>query len=121
MKAYTSLGRFEERSSFYTWLYRLVTNQCIDMRRREHPERRVEWRDGDPLEEAALRLAPDAELPEPTAPPSDELARKELRDQVAARDRRAARGRARDAAAARGRRAELRRDRRGSRAFRGAP
>ncbi len=47
VKAYTSLARFEERSSFFTWLYRLVTNQCIDMRRREHAERRVEWRDGD--------------------------------------------------------------------------
>jgi RNA polymerase sigma-70 factor (ECF subfamily) len=83
VKAYTSLGRFEERSSFFTWLYRLVTNQCIDMRRREHAERRVEWREGDPLEEAALPLAPEAELTVPVLP-VDEALRKELRAQLAA-------------------------------------
>ena len=83
VKAYTSLGRFEERSSFYTWLYRLVTNQCIDMRRREHAERRLEWREGDPLEEGGLPLAPEAEDSVP-ALPSDEVERKELRAQLGA-------------------------------------
>lgn len=83
VKAYTSLGRFEERSSFFTWLYRLVTNQCIDMRRREHAERRVEWREGDPLEEAALPLAPEAEMSAP-ALPIDEVERLQLREQLAA-------------------------------------
>lgn len=83
VKAYTSLGRFEERSSFFTWLYRLVTNQCIDMRRREHAERRVEWREGDLLEEAALPLAPEAEAAAPVLP-SDEVERKQLREQLAA-------------------------------------
>ena len=83
VKAYTSLARFEERSSFFTWLYRLVTNQCIDMRRREHADRRVDWREDDPLEEAALHLAPEAEgsLPEL---PVDAFARKELRAQLEA-------------------------------------
>jgi RNA polymerase sigma-70 factor (ECF subfamily) len=82
LKAYASLARFEERSSFYTWIYRLVMNQCIDMQRRERASRRVTWSEGDPLEEAALEPALDAQLPEPTAP-LEEVARKELREQVA--------------------------------------
>jgi RNA polymerase sigma-70 factor (ECF subfamily) len=42
LKAYVNLGRFEERSSFYTWLYRLVMNLCLDMRRRERSAQVVE-------------------------------------------------------------------------------
>jgi RNA polymerase sigma-70 factor (ECF subfamily) len=82
VKAYTSLDRFEERSSFFTWLYRLVTNQCIDMKRREHADRRVEWREGDVLEEGVLPFAPEVEEAAP-ALPIDEVARKELRDRMA--------------------------------------
>jgi RNA polymerase sigma-70 factor (ECF subfamily) len=82
LKAYASLARFEERSSFYTWLYRLVMNQCIDMRRRERADRRVAWREGDPIEEGMLEPAEGAQLPAASAP-LDEVARKELREHVA--------------------------------------
>lgn len=33
-KAYQSLDRFKGESSFYTWLYRITLNQCIDQQRR---------------------------------------------------------------------------------------
>ncbi len=45
LKAYRSLGSFEGRSGFYTWLYRLVMNQCIDQMRRGRADRNVEWED----------------------------------------------------------------------------
>ena len=43
LKVYRSLDRFEGRSSFYTWLYRLVLNLCLDIRRRDRSDREVEW------------------------------------------------------------------------------
>jgi RNA polymerase sigma-70 factor (ECF subfamily) len=40
LKIYRNLGRFRLDSSFYTWLYRVVTNVCLDhlRRRRSRPE-----------------------------------------------------------------------------------
>ena len=73
LKAYGSLGRFEGRSGFYTWLYRLVFNLCIDMKRRNRSSRHVEWND-----EAAARLAPTDDTP-PDSGPAIELDRGELR------------------------------------------
>ncbi len=43
LKAYGSLARFEGRSSFYTWLYRLAMNVCLDKKRRDRSDREVEW------------------------------------------------------------------------------
>lgn len=34
VKAHRNLGRFREDSLFYTWLYRIAMNACIDYRRR---------------------------------------------------------------------------------------
>ena len=31
LKAYTSLGRFQKTASFYTWLYRIASNHCLDV------------------------------------------------------------------------------------------
>jgi len=45
LKAYGSLDRFQGRSGFYTWLYRIVMNQCLDRKRRDKSDREVEWDD----------------------------------------------------------------------------
>ena len=77
LKAYGSLGRFEGRSGFYTWLYRLVFNLCIDMKRRDRSSRHVEWDD-----EVAGDAAPGSDAPVATDP-SAELGRGELREALA--------------------------------------
>jgi RNA polymerase sigma-70 factor (ECF subfamily) len=75
-KVYRSLDRFEGRSSFYTWVYRLVMNQCLDARRRDRSDRHVEFED-----ERSVELRPeDAGHPEPE--PAAELERGELRSQM---------------------------------------
>ena len=33
LKLMTNISKFESRSQFYTWLYRLVTNACLDRKR----------------------------------------------------------------------------------------
>jgi RNA polymerase sigma-70 factor (ECF subfamily) len=79
VKAYSALARFEGRSSFFTWLYRLVMNQCLDARRRDKSAREVAFEEGSGLE-----LSPEASLP--TVPevegvsfaPAAMLMRKEL-------------------------------------------
>ncbi len=35
VKVFTRIGEFEEKSSFYTWIYRVAVNLAIDFRRRE--------------------------------------------------------------------------------------
>jgi RNA polymerase sigma-70 factor, ECF subfamily len=46
LKIYRNLHRFRVESSFYTWVYRIVTNACLDhlRRRRSRPEDQApEW------------------------------------------------------------------------------
>ena len=45
LKVYKSIRLFEGRSSFYTWLYRLVFNQCLDLKRKDKSKRNVEFED----------------------------------------------------------------------------
>lgn len=46
IKVHRYLGKFEGQSSFYTWLYRIVANLCIDHLRRSKRKRDVEFDDG---------------------------------------------------------------------------
>ena len=84
LKVYRSLDRFEGRSSFYTWLYRVVMNLCLDAKRRDRSDRHVEWD-----EEHALHTDPasasDAvsETRRAEVDPGGELERAELRVAVA--------------------------------------
>jgi RNA polymerase sigma-70 factor (ECF subfamily) len=63
LKAYVNLDRFEGRSSFYTWLYRLVMNLCLDARRRDRSSRIVATPESVDLEQ----------LGSPDSRPADEM------------------------------------------------
>jgi RNA polymerase sigma-70 factor (ECF subfamily) len=75
LKAYGALRRFEGRSSFYTWMYRLTFNLCLDLRRRDRSDRHVEWN------EQMGEVAVEAEAA--VAEPASEAERAELRGQLA--------------------------------------
>lgn len=81
LKVYRSLGRFEGRSSFYTWLYRLVLNVCLDLRRRDRSDRHVEWDDSRSVEPMMGTEGAPGTLEPPQA---DAALRRELREQMAA-------------------------------------
>jgi len=45
IKVYRYLGKFNRESSFYTWLYRITVNMCIDHIRKNSKVQRVEYDD----------------------------------------------------------------------------
>ena len=42
LRAYRNIGRFRFECSFYTWIYRIVTNLCFDHLRRKQLEPRLQ-------------------------------------------------------------------------------
>ena len=46
LQAFRSIKGFKRKSSFYTWLYRIVINTCIDARRRQNRWKKIffSWR-----------------------------------------------------------------------------
>jgi RNA polymerase sigma-70 factor (ECF subfamily) len=86
LKVYTRLRRFEGRSSFYTWFYRLVMNQCLDMKRRERADRKMDLPESDTLERLLESGGSRDEVPggrEHEESPEERFERRELRRVVA--------------------------------------
>jgi RNA polymerase sigma-70 factor (ECF subfamily) len=83
LKAYCSLDRFEGRSSFYTWFYRVVMNLCLDAKRRQPAGRQVEW-DEDHAHQVPIGTGLDAVDPDcqRATGPAGDLERSELRAAV---------------------------------------
>jgi RNA polymerase sigma-70 factor (ECF subfamily) len=59
-KAFQSLDKFKGDSSFYTWIYRIGVNLCIDHQRRESRYVQVGGDQDDPGEEVAPPSAEDS-------------------------------------------------------------
>ena len=79
VRAWGGIHRFKGRSSFYTWLYRIMRNVAVDYLRK----RRI-CADGESYEQiAAANLIPEAQTAPSAAPlPANELQRKETRQQI---------------------------------------
>ncbi len=77
IKVHRYIGKFEGNSSFYTWLYRIVANLCIDHLRRAKRHRDVEFDDGlrhDGKDESSTNLTHLTTYGDP----GDMLRRKEI-------------------------------------------
>ena len=77
LAAWQGLAFFRGESSFSTWLYRLTSNACVDLLRREGRHRTAA---GPSLDDDALNL----DVPDHTASPQEAAERLELRAQIEA-------------------------------------
>ncbi|PYJ25277.1 MAG: RNA polymerase subunit sigma [Verrucomicrobia bacterium] len=80
VKAWKSIKRFRGRSSFYTWLYRIVMNVAIDwMRKRQVKSGGTEFDEATQLKEIdpASKTAPKAD-----ALPYETMERGEIRERI---------------------------------------
>ncbi len=71
LTVYHKAARFQARSRFTSWLYRVVVNQAIDLRRREKRHQAVPLsgsRRGGGSDDDRLAGAPEIEAPEGTGP-----------------------------------------------------
>lgn len=48
VKAWKALGHFRERSSFYTWIYRIAINRTINFRKKRNRRKTLQFEDFDP-------------------------------------------------------------------------
>ena len=75
LAAWQGLAFFRGDSSFSTWLYRLASNACVDLLRRESRHRTAA---GPSLDDEELNL----EVPDAMPSPQDEAERRELREEI---------------------------------------
>ena len=75
LAAWQGLTFFRGDASFSTWLYRLASNACVDLLRRESRHRTAA---GLSLDDEEMNL----DVPDETPSPQDEAERRELREEI---------------------------------------
>ena len=80
LRAYRQLGKFDERASFGTWLYRIATNCSLDLVR-SRKRRSERMAPADP-ELDSLSLDPILNLPSPDPSPERSALSGEVRERV---------------------------------------
>jgi RNA polymerase sigma-70 factor (ECF subfamily) len=83
LRAYVNLGRFRFECSFYTWIYRIVTNLCLDhlRKRSSHSRNLTTTISASGEQEPLLDRVADHR---PGASPERSLVGRELRDRILA-------------------------------------
>jgi RNA polymerase sigma-70 factor (ECF subfamily) len=80
LRAYRNLARFRFECSFYTWIYRIATNLCLDhLRQRQLRNRDIITERLDDDEETVLDRVPDQR---PATSPERAALSRELRDRI---------------------------------------
>lgn len=83
IKVHKYIDNFKGSSSFYTWLYRIVINLCIDFLRREGRYASVGYDDGQSHNANGEPVAGDPMTPvDQTWNPAQELGRREAGEQI---------------------------------------
>jgi RNA polymerase sigma-70 factor, ECF subfamily len=80
-KAYKNLSTFRGQSSFYTWMYRIVYNLCIDLGRKSSRKREVPTAETSVFEQGVSRPHSEYFIPASTSP-EEHAYRGELGDQI---------------------------------------
>jgi RNA polymerase sigma-70 factor (ECF subfamily) len=81
LRAYRNLARFRFECSFYTWIYRIATNLCLDHLRQKQLRNRdmITERFSEPEEDSILDRVPDHR---PSTSPERAALSRELRDRI---------------------------------------
>ena len=80
LKAFRNIKRFKGNASFYTWLYRIVINTCLDARRRRRRWKEIffPWRLERPKEETCTSSLEDYPDPDKNANPLSMAGKRQL-------------------------------------------
>ena len=82
IKAHKNIVRFEGKSSFYTWLYRIVMNLCIDHTRKKARQKQVSTADNEALIDVAGQKGSPLMPKLLGQDPARAIQRKEIREHV---------------------------------------